>query len=242
MKSRWSEALADGGEAVSSGMASTLRTLVVVSGLLPAGACRWERSLDAETRTALREATVGLPDAALDAALQAHSCAVRTGRIEPRRVQPLLGVIDFSQPSTSPRLWVVDLDAGDVVFHEWVAHGSGPGGDGPPVFSDVPESHCSSLGAYATAELYTGRHGLSLRLDGLQPGLNGNARERDIVVHGAAYVSRAHIDEWGRLGRSWGCPAVRLDVAEPLVRALAGGALLLAWHADTPPPELADCR
>ena len=167
---------------------------------------------------------------------------LRQGTVQPRRAQPHLAVIDFSTPSTLPRLWVFDLDARRVVFHEWVAHGSGPGGEGPPVFSDVPDSHCSSLGAYATAELYTGKHGLSLRLDGLQPGLNGRARERDIVMHGAAYVSQAHIEEWGRLGRSWGCPAVRVEVAEPLVRALADGAMLFAWHEDRTPPPLSGCR
>jgi hypothetical protein len=197
--------------------------------------------VDHETRRALQAAASDLPPAALDAALTARACAVASGDVRPRRRQPHLAVIDYSAASTDPRLWVFDLHQGSVVFHEWVAHGRGPGGEGPPAFSDVPDSHCSSLGAFATAELYTGKHGLSLRLDGLQPGVNGQARARDIVVHGAAYVSRAHITEWGRLGRSWGCPAVRVEVAEPLVRALADGALLFAWHAEQTAEPMAGC-
>ena len=207
-----------------------------------ATACRRERPVGDETRRAMQRAAPGLPAAALQAALSARACAVAAGDVRPRRQQPHLAIIDYSASSTQPRLWVFDLDQGAVIFHEWAAHGSGPGGEGPPVFSDVPDSHCSSLGAFATAELYTGTHGLSLRLDGLQPGVNGRARARDIVVHGAAYVSRDHITEWGRLGRSWGCPAVRVEVAEPLVRALADRALLFAWHAEQPTGPLPGCR
>ena len=227
---------------VAGGAAVRLRWLSTLAALALAAACRWERPVDDSTRHALQTAAAGLSPAALESALAARACAVASGAVRPRRRQPHLAVIDYSAPSTQPRLWVFDLDLGAVVFHEWVAHGSGAGGEGPPVFSDVPDSHCSSLGAFATAELYTGTHGLSLRLDGLQPGVNGRARARDIVVHGAAYVSRDHITEWGRLGRSWGCPAVRVEVAEPLVRALADRALLYAWHDELPAAPLAACR
>ncbi|MEC8422470.1 MAG: murein L,D-transpeptidase catalytic domain family protein, partial [Myxococcota bacterium] len=85
---------------------------------------------------------------------------------------------------------------------------------------------------YVGAETYVGRHGMSLRLDGLEPGFNGHARARDIVVHGAGYVSRAHIEQHGRLGRSWGCPAVRPAVSGAVIQELAGGGLLLAWAPD----------
>lgn len=183
-------------------------------------------------RQALAEAAPDLDPAVLDAALGVRACAVRAGDVVPRRRNPHLAIIDYGVDSTERRLWVLDVRAGVVRAHEWVAHGSGGGGEQVPVFSDVPESHCSSIGAYAGAETYVGKHGVSLRLDGLEPGFNGNARARDIVVHGAEYVSAQHIAEHGRLGRSWGCPAVRPAVSEAVVHALSGGALLLAWAPD----------
>lgn len=184
------------------------------------------------TRAALVEATPDLTPSTLDVALGVRSCAVRAGQVAPRRRNPRLGIIDYGRDSTERRLWVVDLREGVVLHHEWVAHGSGGDGEQLPVFSDIAESHCSSVGAYVGAETYEGRHGLSLRLDGLEPGFNGNARPRDIVVHGAPYVSEAHIREHGRLGRSWGCPAVRPAVSDAVVADLADGALLLAWSPD----------
>lgn len=168
----------------------------------------------------------------LDAALGVRACAVRAGDVRPRRRNPRLGIIDYGLDSTERRLWVLDLQSAGVLHHEWVAHGSGGGGAQRPVFSDTPESHCSSVGAYVGAETYVGKHGLSLRLDGLEPGFNASARARDIVVHGAGYVSEAHIEQHGRLGRSWGCPAVRPVVSDAVVRDLANGALLLAWSPE----------
>jgi hypothetical protein len=178
---------------------------------------------------ALAEAAPDLAPALLDTALGVRACAVRAGDVAPHRRNPRLGIIDYGRDSTERRLWVLDVRTGALLHHDWVAHGSGGGGEQVPVFSDTPESHCSSVGAFAAAETYMGKHGLSLRLDGLEPGFNGNARPRDIVVHGAAYVSEAHIRDHGRLGRSWGCPAVRPAVSDAVVRDLADGALLLAW-------------
>lgn len=210
--------------------------------VLLAGCAHRERPVDPSAVTAMLEAAPDLAPHVLNATVSARACAVRDGTAAPRRRQPHVAVIDYSMPSTKRRLWVFDLSDSTLVFHEWVAHGSGSGtstGDTPgPVFSDVPDSHCSSLGAFATAELYEGKHGLSLRLDGLQPGINGRARERDIVMHGADYVSEQHITDYGRLGRSWGCPAVRPGVSDDLVQALAGRAFLLAWHPDL---DAADC-
>jgi hypothetical protein len=203
-----------------------MRGLVLLA--LLAG-CRHERPVSDEVVAALRAAAADLDDAVLDAALGARACAVRAGDVAPLRRQPLLAVVDFSTPSTERRLWVLDLRTGTLRWHEWVAHGSGGDGAQVPVFSDVEGSHCSSVGAFATGETYTGRHGLSLRLDGLEPGFNAQARAREIVVHGADYVSEAHIAGAGRLGRSWGCPAVRPAVSEELARALAGGAMWFQW-------------
>lgn len=191
--------------------------------------CRHEKPVSAEVVAAMRAAAPDLEPTVLDAALGARACAVRSGDVAPKRRQAHLAVVDFSAPSTDKRLWVFDVRTGALRWHEWVAHGSGGGGEQVPVFSDAEGSHCSSIGGFATAETYTGKHGLSLRLDGLEPGFNGAARPRDIVVHGADYVSAEHIEEAGRLGRSWGCPAVRPAVSAELATALAGRAMWFQW-------------
>lgn len=136
----------------------------------------------------------------------------------------ILAVIDYSLPSTERRLWVIDLAKPALLFQELVAHGSGSGENLPTAFSNVSGSKASSLGLYRAAEVYDGHNGYSLRLDGLTPGYNDRARERDIVMHGAWYVSRKHLRMFGRLGRSWGCPALDKEVAKPVIDALSDGA------------------
>ena len=138
-------------------------------------------------------------------------------------------IIDFSIHSSKPRLFIFDLK-NKAVKSYLVAHGSGSEGakdDGiPTVFSNVPGSHASSLGIYVCSETYNGKHGLSLRLDG-QEATNSNARNRDIVLHGAEYVSQAYINDFGRIGRSQGCPAVEERYKELIAKQLEGGSLLL---------------
>ncbi|ADY52250.1 hypothetical protein Pedsa_1693 [Pseudopedobacter saltans DSM 12145] len=120
----------------------------------------------------------------------------------------ILTVIDFSKSSTEKRMWIIDLKNKSVLLNTYVAHGRGSGDDIANSFSNLAESHQSSLGFYVTNETYQGKHGLSLRLDGLDKGINNLARTRAIVVHGASYVSENFINTHGRLGRSHGCPAV----------------------------------
>ncbi|HET7695640.1 MAG TPA: murein L,D-transpeptidase catalytic domain family protein [Vicinamibacterales bacterium] len=160
---------------------------------------------------------------AMDAAAQAVS---RGDAAEPRT----LTVIDFSRPSTEKRMWVYDLRSRALLFHELVAHGRGSGANLATAFSNVPESNQSSLGLFRTAEAYMGKHGLSLRLDGLERGINDRARERAIVIHGADYVNPATAHALGRLGRSLGCPAVRPEIAASLINAVKGGGLLFAYY------------
>ena len=159
-------------------------------------------------------------------ALDAAANAVGRGDAEPRT----LTVIDFSRPSTEKRMWVYDLHSRALLFHELVAHGRGSGNNMATAFSNVPESNQSSLGLFRTAEAYIGKHGLSLRLDGLERGINDRARERAIVIHGADYVNGATAQAQGRLGRSLGCPAVRPEVAAALINAVKGGGLLFAYY------------
>lgn len=146
--------------------------------------------------------------------------------------QELLTIVDYSKPSTEPRMWVLDLKDNDILYQELVAHGKNSGGNVPTNFSDDPRSLQSSLGLYLTGQTYLGHHGYSLRLNGLDKGFNDMAATRDIVVHAAPYVSEAFAQTHGRLGRSWGCMAVNPSVAPSLINTIKGGTLIFAYYPD----------
>lgn len=164
--------------------------------------------------------------AVLDLALGAAACAVKSGVVDSPQT---LTVIDYSLPSMAKRMWVYDLNAKVLVFEELVAHGDGSGDNFATGFSNTPDSHQSSLGLFVTDEPYVGKNGYSLRMDGLDAGINDRARERALVIHGAPYVSDAFAKSQGRLGRSWGCPAVRDVIAKSLIDRVSGGGLLFAY-------------
>ena len=164
-----------------------------------------------------------------DLALGAASCAVKSGAVGTPRT---LTVIDYSRPSTAKRLWVYDLATHELVYEERVAHGQGSGVNFATAFSNEDESHQTSLGLFVTDTTYVGRNGYSLRLDGLDRGVNDRARDRAIVMHGAPYVSDAFVKANGRLGRSWGCPAVSDLVARELIDRVKGGGLVFAYYPD----------
>lgn len=134
----------------------------------------------------------------------------------------LLSIIDFSKKSSQKRLWIIDLKEGKLLFNTLVAHGQGSGLDLATNFSNIPNSHQSSLGFYLTSETYIGKHGLSMRLEGMDKGFNSNARERAVVVHGAAYVSQEFVNQTGRLGRSHGCPALPLELTNTIINTIKG--------------------
>jgi hypothetical protein len=150
--------------------------------------------------------------------LQAAGAAVRPDR---------LMVIDYAKPSSEPRLWVFDLDCKRLLFEEVVAHGKGSGGDRSIRFSNEPGSLMSSLGVFLTADTYIGKHGLSLRLRGMEEGINDLSMERAIVIHAASYVHPG-----GPIGRSWGCPAVRPEISRALIESVRGGTLLLSYYPE----------
>lgn len=145
----------------------------------------------------------------------------------------VITIIDFSLPSDKERLWVLDLSKRKVLYHCLVAHGRNSGYLTAENFSNVPGSNASSPGFYKTGETYSGKHGLSLTLDGLEKGINDNARERAIVMHGADYVSDDFVRKYGRLGRSFGCPAVPEDLCKDIIQTIKGGSCLFIYVPQT---------
>lgn len=125
----------------------------------------------------------------------------------------ILTICDLSKSSTEKRMWIIDMVAKSLILNTWVAHGRGSGENWATFFSDKNESHASSLGFYLTDDIYYGKNGRSLRLDGLDEGFNTHARARAIVIHAADYVNPNIVSKIGYLGRSYGCPAVMPEVA-----------------------------
>lgn len=178
----------------------------------------------------LAKAAPSLDRQVLELATRALACSVRhSGRISH---DGKLSVIDFSLPSTERRLWVFDLARHELLYEEWVSHGRNTGDNLATRFSNRNGSYMSSLGGFETQESYVGQNGYSLRLRGLEPGFNDNARERAIVIHGAPYVSDALIKSQGRLGRSLGCPAVRPAIARELIDTIREGSFVFAYYPD----------
>ena len=198
-------------------------TVLALSGLT--GAAQADEQLAAELATLAPAANPKV----LSLATRAADCARRQGLLEGFEH---LAVIDYSLPSTTPRLWVFDVAHGRLLYQELVAHGRNTGERVAERFSNVEGSKMSSLGLFQTAETYYGSNGYSLRLHGLDRGFNDKALARAIVIHGAPYVSEAIAERMGRLGRSWGCPAVRPEVARTVIDTLKGGALLFAYYPD----------
>lgn len=143
--------------------------------------------------------------------------------------QDIITVIDFSLPSTDKRMVVIDLKNKEVLFHTIVSHGRNSGEKYATSFSNKHGSHQSSLGFYKTANTYQGGNGYSLVLDGLEKGINDQAKPRAVVIHGADYSSQAVINATGRLGRSYGCPALPREVNKPIINTIKDGSMLFIY-------------
>lgn len=210
--------------APAAGLNAVAAASIESAGVAPAGA---SSSFDAASWD---DAAIGDVDPAVfTMALHAAENAVGRGDA----VKPAtLTVIDFSRRSTEKRLWVYDLRSRTLLFDELVAHGRGSGQALATAFSNDAESNRSSLGLYRTGETYNGKHGYSLRLDGLEPGFNDHARERGIVMHAADYVNGVSARAQGYLGRSLGCPALRPEITKGVIDAVKGGGLLFAYYPD----------
>ena len=170
---------------------------------------------------------VGLSHEAFDNAWKGYQRLLNEGRIPETRY---LTICDLSVSSRRKRFFIIDVTNEKIVTQTWVAHGQNSGAEYAERFSNQPESLQSSLGFYITHRTYTGNNGLSLRLEGLEPGYNSKAMERTIVIHGADYVDGARARAGYFMGRSWGCPAVPRKEAGKIINTIKNGTLLFIYH------------
>jgi hypothetical protein len=177
----------------------------------------------------------GLNYQPLHDALNAYAWAKSHGEVHNNNV---LTVIDYTLPSTEKRLWVLDLKSDKVLSHALVAHGHNSGYIYADHFSNAANSHETSLGVYTTGQnYYYGKHGRSLKVHGLEKGVNSNAYARAIEIHPAAYVSQSDIQKYGRIGRTYGCFGLNPKVAERIVSETVGGSVVFAYaHAENNDP------
>lgn len=147
-------------------------------------------------------------------------------------VKDVLTIIDYSKPSFEKRFFVIDLDNSKVLFDTYVAHGKSSGDVYASHFSNQARSDASSLGVYLTGNTYMGKHGYSLRLYGLEKGINDNLYKRTVVIHPAWYVDPSFLQQHGRLGRSWGCPALSEEDSQPIIQTIKDNSIILAYYPD----------
>ena len=169
----------------------------------------------------------GLSKEAFDYAWKGYKQLIKKNMI---RRSNYLTICDFSQSSKKKRLYIIDVENSKLVTNTYVAHGKNSGSEFANSFSNKPESLQSSLGFYITDNTYIGKHGLSLRINGVDPGYNDKALMRTIVIHGADYVNESRVQQGGYMGRSWGCPAVPKKEATDIITTIKNGTCLFIYH------------
>ncbi|MES2890540.1 MAG: murein L,D-transpeptidase catalytic domain family protein [Bacteroidota bacterium] len=169
----------------------------------------------------------GLSEAAFTYALKGYDQLTSENQVANKDI---LTIVDFSKSSTEKRLYVLDLVNGKILYNTLVAHGRNSGNEFASKFSNLPESHQSSLGFYITLNTYYGSNGYSMRLKGCEKGINDRATARAIVVHGADYVSNNFINSHGYLGRSYGCPSLPAAVNKEIINLTKNGSCLFLYH------------
>ena len=184
---------------------------------------------DDSTYQKLNLNSLGLSKAAFDNAVKGYNVLKQQGKLVNDN---MLSIIDFSLPSSSRRLFVIDMKNNILLFNSLVSHGRNSGLKTAEHFSNAPESMESSLGFYLTADTYKGKHGYSLRLQGQESGINDNAFERGIVMHSASYVNDEMAKQQGYIGRSEGCPAVPENLYKSIIEKIKGGSCLYIYAAD----------
>ena len=201
---------------------TSIGLLIALSLPLQAGTTNSTYSLERR----LHQQAPQLPLTALRSGLKAYQYAAKHHLLH----QHHLAIADMKLASNKKRLWIFDMNKQQLIFHTLVAHGKNSGALYANHFSNRPDSLATSLGVYITGKPYYGNDGLSLRLYGKDKGFNNNAYTRDIVLHGARYVSQTFVDTYHRLGRSWGCPAVSLQQVKPIIHTLEEGALFMIYY------------
>ncbi|OJW53839.1 MAG: hypothetical protein BGO55_01635 [Sphingobacteriales bacterium 50-39] len=169
----------------------------------------------------------GLNEQAFEYAWRGYHNMLKKGLI---RKKSVLTICDFSQPSYSPRMYVIDVRHKKLLYRTYVAHGQNSGEDYATSFSNDPDSYKSSLGFYVTKRTYIGRNGLSLRISGVDTGYNDRAAKRNIVLHGSSYVNPQYMSDFGTIGTSQGCPAMPTGISPKVIRAVRNGSCLFIYH------------
>lgn len=146
------------------------------------------------------------------------------------RKTQVLSICDFSQSSGSRRMYVIDVRNRRLLYRTYVAHGINSGKEYACSFSNTPQSYKSSLGFYITRKAYFGSNGLSLRIDGIERGINDKARQRNIVIHGAPYVSERILHKYGVMGTTFGCPAIPEEMAAQVIPVLKNGTCFFVYY------------
>jgi len=177
--------------------------------------------------TAMDLQDCGLDPKAFEYAWRGYHNLVKKGLIHKRAV---LSICDFSQSSRNRRMYVIDVQHRKLLYRTFVAHGQNSGDEFASEFSNEPDSYKSSLGFYVTQKTYVGRNGLSLRLNGVDPGYNDMAMKRQIVLHGSSYASKRYMEDYGNLGTSLGCPALPSEFSGRIIRAVKDGSCLFIYH------------
>ena len=186
-----------------------------------------EKATTAALYQNIKEHSATVPEfTCFSTAVKGYNNLKAQGKIE----KDLLTVIDFSKSSNTKRLWVIDMATQTVLYNTLVAHGRNSGNEFATTFSNDANSNKSSLGFYATGEIYRGKHGESLRLDGLEKGFNSNARNRAVVMHAADYVCQDFIRQHSRLGRSLGCPALPAKLNKEIIHLITGKSCLFIYY------------
>ena len=173
--------------------------------------------------------TKGLNKNILNLGLNAYEFAIKNNLVKNHK----LVIVDYTKPSNEKRLWIINMKDKNILFNTLVTHGKYSGNIYANRFSNKPNSFASSFGVFLTKDSYYGRHGYSLRLKGLENGINDNAYKRTIVIHKAQYANSDFAKKHGRLGRSWGCFALPEDVSDKIIDTVKEGSVLFAYYPDS---------
>jgi L,D-transpeptidase catalytic domain len=202
---------------------------VVVADSAAASKILVTENIPASVYDSLKLAALGMTKQVFDYAMKGFISLKEAGKLKDTSI---ISIADLSKSSCKKRLFVIDLKNCKLLFNTYVAHGMNSGQEYARQFSNIPESNKSSIGFFETADTYSGKHGYSLHLVGMEKGINDNASKRDIVMHGAEYVSESRIQAMGYIGRSQGCPAIPERLHKPIIDKIKNGTCLFIFGDD----------